>query len=253
MKAFICVRSFAVLVLFLGYAGVSTAQDQPPPRSDTITNLNNFLACKGNKFSLCYYSGPDSQTGQPSLPCDVQKAGVQADCKCYSYDDGKQWNYVAIDSILNPEVRSATETTCGETGADCINLETQFKCQLSGLTGKGNCQFAPVCETLGAGGAEPGPQTLYPKLPGDYSISTFSFQHAESYPIGSTSCNAGVYAGCMTAPCQLDENGDFSTCSCPTYYGEYQIGQTLNSNACDLQKTSSGKHVWSAANLEISD
>jgi hypothetical protein len=195
------------------------------------------------------------QEGQASLPCTLGEGGLKADCKCYSYQDGKEWNYVSIGSILNEEVREKTmsDSECGPTGASCINLSNQAKCELSGNVGSGNCKFAPVCKRLGTVGGKLSGQTLYPDLPRDYSISTFSFKHATSYPIGSTPCEAGLYAGCMTAPCQVDEDGEFSNCTCPTYNGVFQIGQTLDSKACDLQKETNGKHVWSAANVDISD
>lgn len=231
------------------------AQTTPPPKSDTIDDINNFLACYGNKFSLCYYSGPESQPGQEPMPCEVGEDGSQANCKCYSYDDGDEWNYVAIGSILNADVRAETqaETACGVNGESCLNLGNQAKCGFLGEIGRGECKIAPVCTHLGAGGDEPGAQTLYPKLPGDYSISTFSFRHAKSYPIGSTPCADGLYAGCMTAPCELDEETGYSSCDCPTYEGEFQIGQTLDSESCQLFNSSKGKHVWSAANVDISD
>jgi len=253
-----------VLLAAILLAPTVQAQDTPPPRSDTIDNIHNFLACKGNKFSLCYYSGPDKQANQDPMPCVVGAEGSKANCRCYAYENGKEWNFVSIGSILNPAVRAETQAdnACGMEGEKCLNLGNMSKCKLLGKIGEeeGVCKSAPVCDYLGAGGEEPQAQTLYPDLPGDYSISTFSFRHSIKYPIGSTPCSEGLYAGCMTAPCKLEEKINenkekklYSTCECPTFDGEFQIGQTLSTDACNLYTDSKGKHVWSAANVDLSD
>ena len=36
----------------------ASAQDDPPPRADQYDELSEFLACSGNAYALCYYSGP---------------------------------------------------------------------------------------------------------------------------------------------------------------------------------------------------
>ena len=64
-------------------------------------------------------------------------------------------------------------------------------------------------------------------------VSTFSFAMDGNYKIGNTSCTAGLYAGCMTAPCFFKgghksppTDGEPVECHCPTYNGAYQIGQS---------------------------
>ena len=109
-------------------------------------------------------------------------------------------------------------------------------------------------------------------IPGADLISTFSFamgglpspQSDAPYTVASTSCEgqeAGLYAGCMTAPCQYlpqeDPDGPlFAQCACPTYIGDFQVGQpqkTLEaaaggSDVCHPGLTDGEFYVWSAAN-----
>ncbi|MGR9035305.1 MAG: hypothetical protein ACU83O_01775 [Gammaproteobacteria bacterium] len=102
-------------------------------------------------------------------------------------------------------------------------------------------------------------------------ISVFSPVYIRNYfnPGGnnSTECrdkNAGIYAGCMTAPCyrtgQQDAQGrDLVECKCPVFNGRFQVGQA-NQN-CNANKPPPGAaatshpkpknprnaNVWSAA------
>ncbi|MCK7614728.1 hypothetical protein [Roseibium sediminicola] len=108
------------------------------------------------------------------------------------------------------------------------------------------CQQAAVCSMLGSA-SDNKKQTLYPDRPDVHLISTFSFAHVSEHSFGSTTCDSGLYAGCMTAPCSIDENG-LTTCQCPTFTGPYQVGQRskrLNELGlgCDISP-----NVWSAAN-----
>jgi hypothetical protein len=78
-------------------------------------------------------------------------------------------------------------------------------------------------------------------------ISTFSFENISQHSFGSTPCETGVYAGCMTAPCKAGEDG-LTTCQCPTFEGKFQIGQRPErlkdlGLGCDISP-----NVWSAAN-----
>ncbi len=227
----------------------------PPPRSDTITALTQFLSCNGNPYALCYYSGPedappDTAYPVPALPCELDDSGLVANCTCYALQDGTSTNYVALPSILNPDIRQATETACHEDGSGCLNMYNETRA-CADNPGAEECSPAPVCDTLGNVASGTG-QTMYPE---STLISTFSTVNSERYPINSTNCSDEPYlryAGCMTAGCgepYTDPNGEsLVDCSCPTYVGPFQFGQMNSALECDLGNT----NVWSAANVTFS-
>ncbi|MEM7356755.1 MAG: hypothetical protein AAF657_38420, partial [Acidobacteriota bacterium] len=219
-------------------------QDDPPPRSDTITAVSQFLVCQGNPYALCYYSGPeivppDTANPVPRLPCKLGDADQIATCTCYAINDGST-NYVALPSILDPAVRQATEEACGADGNKCLNMANEAICANKEHPDfdPGRCgNIAPVCETLHGS-----------------LTSTFSLAHAEDYPISSTDCSTEPYvryAGCMTAGCgePFTQDGvELTECSCPTYVGPFQFGQSNDALQCQLEPG----NVWSAANMTVS-
>jgi hypothetical protein len=80
-----------------------------------------------------------------------------------------------------------------------------------------------------------------------------------SYELGSFPCegsDAGRYAGCMTAPCSYGpghtsptQDGELVQCQCPTYSGDFQIGQrNLNGLSCSIPDSNNESYVWSASN-----
>jgi len=248
--------AIAVLVMIAFMPITATAQDNEPPRADEFEATTNFLACRGNGYALCYYSGPTGHqptrpgTTAPSLPCNPAGPAAAA-CVCYAlpggvYESELTWNYVEVGSILNPQVRSETMEQCEEDGSNCLNMVN-----LHGIcrTAEGviaeaeECQEAPVCSYLG--NAEAGiPQTLYPEREDVTLISTFSFAYSDVHMLGSHDCTDTPYhqyAGCMTAPCTQDEDG-LTTCECPLYEGPYQVGQDYSALQCNISP-----NVWSAA------
>lgn len=258
----------AALVLALSLcllpASPAAANDLPPPRSDSWTVPTQFLACSGNDYALCYYSGPEIATPShrysdpPVMPCELDPNDpAAAKCTCYAVDgetatqDGQQlglefqYNFVLLTSILNPEVLEETRTTCGPLGKNCLNMINLNKCSEAKFK-PDECQQANVCSMLGSASGNQ-KQTLYPNQPDVDLISTFSFAHVSEHSFGSTACDSGLYAGCMTAPCSTDENG-LTTCQCPTFTGPYQVGQRSKrlkelGLGCDISP-----NVWSAAN-----
>ncbi|WP_238934695.1 hypothetical protein [Maricaulis parjimensis] len=246
--------------------------DDPPPRADAFEHVSNFLACSGNPYALCYYSGPPG--AQPTLdgstqilPCNPNSTETAADCTCFAVtngvyvEDGEPlvYNFVEIGSILNPRVRAETIEVCHEDGSNCLNMASLATglCDYSDnpiIAALEACQPAPVCSYLGdvVTGT---PQTLYPDQPDVELISTFSMAYQDVMYFGSTDCSSEadpLYAGCMTAPCTgPDENGQ-TTCTCPTYDGPYQVGQEYpqstpsDPNAPQVQCDIS-PNVWSAA------
>jgi hypothetical protein len=73
------------------------------------------------------------------------------------------------------------------------------------------------------------------------------------YKIGSVSCTAGLYAGCMTAPCFFKAghkspptDGEPVRCDCPIYNGAFQVGQP--GQACTIPGEGKASYVWSASN-----
>lgn len=250
---------FSILVL-VSYA--STARGQvvkpPPVWSDTITTPSQFLLCRDNPYALCYYSGPDTAPTSinpdvPALPCIMSSKNGEATCTCYAIYDGGD-NFVAITSILNASVMAETIAKCNKDGSDCLNLGNQNE-TCNGEYGEPPCTRAPVCENLGkvVDGVQVKTQNLHDA--GDL-ISTFSFDKTDDYqsPIETTSCNDNpnestiLYAGCMTARCQLrtnmPEGEQLADCTCPTYIGPFQFGLSDPSLNCWIGPAT----VWSASN-----
>jgi hypothetical protein len=208
-----------------------------PAWADILLKPSNFLACKGAKIALCYYSGPEAPITDDSTPtpCDASASGI-ANCTCYAIPEGHPY-FVDINAILNLDVYLETVQKCGSDGSLCQP------------TGEDE---APVCGTIND-------KTL---IPGADLISTFSLALNRDYPVGGTeslSCAAAPYAGCMTAPCKLiiDPNTgkpsrdpvtdlELAQCACPTYNGPYQVG-FANGNSCALTSTTDTPNVWSAA------
>ena len=189
--------------------------------SDVHMSPSDMLPCNGPTYALCYYSGPEPRT------CKVAPGGKSASCECILIDaetstagPGDPHDYfVEISGILNRCVYEETVKVCGEDGARCF--------------GKSN--MAPVCHYINHH-----PQVL---MPDAEVISTFSLYQAERLGIGCTDCAEASYAGCMTAPCKLEKDGDevIAVCECPIWDGPYQVGQSGQS--CTLEEGL----VWSAA------
>ncbi len=242
-------------------AAPAIAQDDEPPWADEYQSATNFLACRGNGYALCYYSGPDEHqptkgdTPSPRLPC-APNGPNSVNCTCYALDDGVYqgeltYNYVEVGSILDPNVLRETQEVCGVDGSNCLNMvNLRGLCHTEpGVIAEAEeCQAAPVCSYLGdpANGV---PQSLYPHLDDVTLISTFSFAYSDVHYFGSTPCTPPaianpVYAGCMTAPCRQGEDG-LVTCDCPLYPGPYQVGQNYRTHGtlqCDIEP-----NFWSAA------
>jgi hypothetical protein len=232
-----------------------------PAYANVWTSPSNFLKCTpptGSEFSyaLCYYSGPDQPTGNnsenPSLPCKLSPDGVVANCSCYKITtDGvspKVPYYVDINAISNLDIYQETVETCGIDGGKCAVSDRD----------------PLVCEAINANLLVPGADL----------ISVFSPLYKGNYSDqggdNSTSCvdgDAGIYAGCMTAPCydtgEQDANGnDIVECKCPVFDGPFQIGQgnqscnandpppsaaTSSSQDGSNSKSRIDNNVWSAA------
>ena len=200
-----------------------------------------------HSYALCYYSGPNYPTGvnssNPSLPCKLSENGVYADCSCLlittTGKSSEQSYYVGLDVVSNFDIYKLQTETCGENASACLN---------QGIT-------PPICEAL----------NVNLLIPGADVVSVYSeVLQSDYYPAGetsgSTSCTDGLYAGCMTSPCErtgkFDASGrEIVQCKCPVYKGPHQIGQANQS--CDANRLPSGanppnssggsaKHVWSA-------
>ena len=217
-----------------------------PAYANIVEQASNFLKCsppKGRPFSyaLCYYSGPLQPTGSdpqnPSLPCKLSKDGKVANCTCLAISNtgvGAKAPYlVDINAVSNLYVYNESIEACGKDGSQCPSTDPE----------------APVCEAINTNLLVPGADL----------ISVFSSLYNSDYSSSShpvTQCS-GLYAGCMTAPCQktgqYDAQGnELVNCSCPVYTGPFQIGQA-NQN-CDANIQANGtkikgntQYVWSAA------
>jgi hypothetical protein len=209
--------------------------------ADIVLKPSNFLACHPGDgaslaFGLCFYSGPAVATGNPGnpvLPCILSKDGRSADCTCYKLtaEPAPALPYlIDINAILNLDVYLASVKACGHDGKSC-----------------GRHDSAPACKATNAG----------QMMPWGDLISVFSTAKAGAYSAtaGQTSCSAGKYAGCMTAPCRdtgkTDSAGNpLVECRCPVTDGPYQIGQAnMPCDANALTQSSTGPAanlVWSA-------
>lgn len=222
-----------------------------PAYANIVAGTSNFIKCtppSGRKFAyaLCYYSGPNAPTGtnaeNPPLPCTMSKDGRYANCTCYAITNemaaGKIPYLVDINAISNLDIYRKTIEACGRDGEKCAS---------------GGVEPA-VCDAINT--------NLL--VPGADMISVFSTLYGQDYAVQGedpmTNCvgkDAGVYAGCMTAPCELtgkkDANGNaLVNCKCPIYNGPYQIGQANQSCDANTSTTSSSSkrdkiNVWSAA------
>jgi hypothetical protein len=217
-----------------------------PAYANIVEQSSNFLKCSPPKgramsYALCYYSGPPQPTGSnpanPALPCTLSADGAVANCTCYAINsDGigaKAPYLVDINAVSNLYVYEQTTASCGNDGSNCPDASSD----------------AAVCDAINTNLLVPGADL----------VSVFSPLFANNYASSSapvTSCT-GLYAGCMTAPCQrtgqFDSQGnELVNCSCPVYSGPYQIGQAnqnCNANLLKGGATVSGtnRYVWSAA------
>jgi hypothetical protein len=167
-----------------------------PAYRDTIEGIKNLVPCTG-RYALCFNSGPEP------LPCELDRSGRFANCKCTVEE---RINYVLITAILNYKVYLDTIEVCGLDGSDCFDVPDK----------------APVCEAIAEGKL----------IPGADLISTFSTEVQSDFAtaLGAstpgapevTTCPKGPYAGCMTAPCKETRSGD-AVCSCPVFWGPFQL------------------------------
>lgn len=222
-----------------------------PAKADVIVggalSSTNMLYCNGGTYALCFFSGPPDATGTNAgnrpLPCTLE--GDIANCTCQAYTSGAY--FVDINAILNLGAYYETVQACGQDGSGCANIAN---CGPSG--DKPGCKDrkpAPVCQYVQNQNPDDPAVSLMPKAD---LVSTFSFAMDGDYRLGSTAC-AGLYAGCMTAPCFFEEgaatppsDGDPVQCKCPTYTGTYQVGQS--NQACSIPDSNGSAYVWSAAN-----
>jgi len=239
----------------------------PEAGKKTAVTSTNMLLCEGDTYALCFFSGPPTATGKSSrnnaLPC-VQNADGTASCTCQAYT--KSPNFVDINGILNQGAYFETVQVCGPDGSLCKNIvNCGPRGDKQGCRDNKNLPWAPVCKYIAKQG-KVGSQAdwLWPKAD---LVSTFSFTMSPAkkkppYVLGSTECsgsNAGLYAGCMTAPCTYGpshtpptQDGELVTCQCPTYSGTYQIGQSSKvigqpDQACHIPPSNGNSYVWSAS------
>lgn len=226
-----------------------------PARANVILGgalqSTNMLYCREGSYALCFFSGPPQRTGtnphNRPLPCIVE--GPVASCTCQVYTSGPY--FVDINSILNLGAYDETVQACGRDGAGCANI---VNCGRDGsVEGCDRERPAPVCRYVRDQDPDDPSVSLIPKAD---LISAFSFAMDDDYDLGSTPCE-GLYAGCMTAPCFFPEgapqppsDGDPIQCECPTFAGDFQVGQS--NQACQPASENADPHVWSAAN-SVSD
>jgi len=237
-----------------------------PAYADIWVKQQNFLSCKpplGRSFSyaLCFFSGPavgtpvpsdGSASVNPALPCTLASDGKTASCTCYAISTNEYPPYIPyfvdINSILNLDLYLGTVSICGHSGSGCGPREP--------IGADSFWNEAPVCGAVNRNEVIPGAQL----------ISVFSAVKNDNYTSSSgsnsTSCAAGKYAGCMTAPCHHTGRHDAAgeelvECTCPVYDGPFEIGQggvPCDANALTpppADGASAPIYVWSAAHSPI--
>jgi hypothetical protein len=223
-----------------------------PAKADVVmgdpVRSTNMLYCNGGTYALCFFSGPPYATGKnpadnAPLPCVME--GDIAKCTCQAYTSGAY--FVDINGILNRGAYDQTVQVCGQDGSNCANIKN---CGPDGrLPGCEKRTVAPVCQYVQNQNPDDPTVSLIPKAD---LISTFSFAMNKDYTTLPTPCSAGLYAGCMTAPCFFQEgrssasDGDPVQCDCPTYNGVYQVGQP--DQQCTIPSQDGKSYVWSASN-----
>lgn len=231
--------------------------DYGPAKADIFLEESNFLYCSGGSYALCFFSGPPYPTGKPRdrkdnpvLSCSLEGDGL-ANCTCEVYTTGAY--FVDINAILNRGAWYQTVAACGPTGAGCKNLAV---CGRDGTgtkkDGSSDCDDLPVAPVCGYVQNQDPQDPSVSLIPGADLVSAFSFAMHDHYRTGSTDCAKGEYAGCMTAPCYFQEgatvppnDGDPIQCLCPTYTGDFQIGQFGRERECKIGL--GNVYVWSAA------
>lgn len=166
-----------------------------PAYRDTIEAVENLVPCTG-RYALCFHSGAEP------FPCEPDRSGRFADCKC-TVEEGI--NFVLISAILNYEVYLETVEVCGVDGSDCLGVPDK----------------APVCRAIAEGKLIPKADlisTFSPEVQSDLEAVLTGGLEAEK----PTICPKGPYAGCMTAPCKETRAGD-ARCSCPIFWGPFQL------------------------------
>jgi hypothetical protein len=171
-----------------------------PAYRDTVPGLSYFLPCTG-KYALCFHSGPEP------LPCTLTEDGRFANCTC---DVGDGVNLVLMTAILNEDVYRETVQACGDDGRRCQTQDS-----------------APVCKYLRDGSLIPDADVISDFVP-DSTSALRGATDGGSPPV--TNCD-GPFAGCMTAPCTMQDDGT-AVCSCPVFYGRFQL--TGAGQACTL-------------------
>lgn len=224
-----------------------------PAKADVVignpVTSSNMLYCASGAYALCFFSGPPQPTGKnpaadKPLPC-VLDGGI-AKCTCQAYSAGP--SFVDINAILNRGAYDQTVAACGADGSKCANIGT---CGTDGKKpGCNSLRQAPVCQYVQNQNPSDPKVSLMPKAD---LVSTFSFAMGAEYQLGSTTCAAGKYAGCMTAPCFFKAghtgsvtNGEPIECQCPVYDGPYQAGQSKQ--VCPIPPGDKATFVWSASN-----
>ncbi|ACK50015.1 hypothetical protein Msil_1046 [Methylocella silvestris BL2] len=219
-----------------------------PAYADILLRGENFLTCKppvGRAFSyaLCFFSGPMiGSSGNPPLPCKLAKDGKTADCTCYGLTT-EQYPpmvpyFIDINAILNLDLYLSTVSVCGHDGANCNPREF--------IQNQTLWNSAPACTAANNNVVIPTAQL----------ISVYTPVKNADYGGGTTTCSAGKYAGCMTAPCyetgKTDGAGNkLVTCKCPVYDGPFELGQA--NRPCDANVLTpwsakdKGPYIWSAS------
>ncbi len=202
---------------------------------------SNNLYCPTGTYANCHYSGPPWPTGTSSenipMPCELNEDGTMANCKCKVFEGP---SYVNIYAIMNLGVYYETIEACGTDGSGCLNMGN---CPQGSTLGSGDCTgtIAPVCEYIS--GQDPN-NAATSLIPGADLISTFGLGMDSDYNSGTTSCEDTLFAGCMTAPCQYEENtgsasgSRYAYCACPVSRGAISLPQC--GQICDLGDS----YVW---------
>jgi hypothetical protein len=163
-----------------------------PAYRDVAEQPSQFLKCS-SQFALCFESGPEP------LPCTLSPDGRSADCKCLVFN---KTNYVLLTAILNYPVYQQTFQQCVNSASGCPGTNS-----------------APVCGYLPGGALIPGADVISTYDP----LTQETLVKAMNGTGPTTTCPKGPFAGCMTAPCTLDDDRHTATCKCPVFTGRFTL------------------------------
>jgi len=175
--------------------------------SDTFTSVEaDWVLCDGD-YALCFYSNCTANPSPSSWSGSIQTAS----CPCEVY---KGHYMVMINGILDQTTWQQTRDSCP------LGL---LSCPLP--------NSAPVCQRINENSLFNGSGIEQLSLVSAWSRRNSTAHHAGVVLPKLSACEAGTYAGCMTAPCTPTSTGN-TMCECPVATGPFQVSGEHTEDSC---------------------